>query len=303
MTAQQPPVALQNVSTLNADDFRGLIQALIPTEGIIAAGDLAVAQNGTPNMSVNVAAGSAVIAGDDTPATQGSYFVKNDATVNLAIAASDPTNPRKDIVIAQVRDSFYSVPGDDWRLTVVTGTPAASPAEPALPVDSIKLAVVAVAAAATSITNANITDSRPLAAALGGFANAAWTSYTPTLTQGATVAKTVTYAKWQRTGRMITVEGILSVTGSGTSSTGVEIGLPVAAALGGGSNGVIGTGMIYNVSTSFLFKGIADLLTTSTFCLRTVHSTSAAALGAASFTGGLASGDQVRFSVTYEAAT
>src|SRR5438046_4639276 len=30
---------------------------------------------------------------------QGTYFVENDATVNKAIAASDPTNPRIDIVV------------------------------------------------------------------------------------------------------------------------------------------------------------------------------------------------------------
>jgi hypothetical protein len=164
----QPPVALQNVATLNSDDFRGLIQALVPTEGIIASGDLAVTQNGTPNMSVNVAAGAAVIVGDDTPATQGSYFVKNDATKNLTVTAADPTNPRKDIVIAQVRDSFYSGSDNDWRLAVIAGTPAASPSEPSLPNNALKLAVISVVAGATSITTAVISNTRPIAQPLAG---------------------------------------------------------------------------------------------------------------------------------------
>ena len=44
--------------------------------------------------------------------------------------------------------------------TVVAGTAAASPTAPATPTNSISLATIAVAAGATSILNANITDTR-----------------------------------------------------------------------------------------------------------------------------------------------
>lgn len=271
MTAQQPPVALQNVSTLNADDFRRLIKALVPTEGIIASGDLAVTQNGTPNMSVNVAAGGAVIVGDDTPATQGSYYVWNDATVNLVIAASDPTNPRKDIVIAQVRDSFYSVAGDDWRLTVVTGTPAASPAEPALPTDSIKLAVVTVAAAATSITNAAIADSRTVAAGLSGIVNQAWGTYTPTLTAaGANPTMgtaSIRKGRYQQINR--TVSGWANIkfgtSGSAPGTGNYYVTLPVAARppdATEGSINAVGSAICFNYSSSGAFVATALLLPT-----------------------------------------
>lgn len=301
MSELQPPVALQNVSTLNADDFRGLIQALVPTEGIIASGNLAVVENGTPNMSVNVAAGAAIIAGDDTPTTQGSYFVKNDATKNLTVTAADPTNPRKDIVVARVRDAFYSGSDNDWLLAVVAGTPAASPAEPALPNNALKLAVITVAAAATTVTNAVITDSRTMATPLGATADAPWTSYTPTLQQGVTtVAKTITYARYEKKGRTVTVQVLMTCTGSGSASNTIKIGLPFAAATN--SALVAGTFRLYNASGPNNFVGAGAMFsTTSVHCLTNNNSQR---LGDASsaFSSALASGDVLTLDLTYEAS-
>lgn len=142
-----------------AENDRNFIAALIGTAGIVGAADLLVTANGTPNMTVNVAAGAAFIKGTETT-YQGVYHVFNDAPVSLAIAASDPTNPRIDIVVAQVRDAFYSGASNDFRLVVVTGTPAGAPAAPATPADSIVLARVAVAALVTTVVAGNITDYR-----------------------------------------------------------------------------------------------------------------------------------------------
>lgn len=142
--------------------------------GIVNSTDLAVTQNGTPNMSVNVAGGTVVIPGTES-STQGVYVVENIGTLNVAIAASDPTNARKDLIIAKVQDSAYSGATDAASIVAVTGTPAASPAEPAAPANSWVLAVVTVAAGATSVTNAAISDQRTTrsgqegrAAAVGG---------------------------------------------------------------------------------------------------------------------------------------
>lgn len=143
------------------------------SHGVTGSTDLAVTQNGTPNMSVNVAAGRAFIrSGNASSIAAATYAAMNDATVNVAISAADPTNPRIDLVVIQVRDTNYGEAASDARLTVVTGTPAASPAVPALTSfpNSLVLAQVAVAAAVTTITNANITDKRTRAHALGGFA-------------------------------------------------------------------------------------------------------------------------------------
>lgn len=135
-------------------------KALRLVAGVCASGDMAVAQNGTPNMSVNVAAGQAVIDGSENTVLQGSYIVTNDAVVNKAVAASDPTNPRNDLVIAKVQDALYSGGTTAWSIAVVTGTPAGSPVDPAIPNNAIPLARVRVDATVTTIVNAKITDLR-----------------------------------------------------------------------------------------------------------------------------------------------
>jgi len=159
MTERTPPLHQQNATTHTAAGDRSLIQSLYGGREGVTDGGLTVAQNGTPNMSVNVAAGRAVVLGDDSGEQQ-LYHIWNDGTVNKMISAADPTNPRRDLVIAEVRDTLYGGAANDWRIRVVTGTPAGSPADPATPNNAIVLARVAVAAAATSITNANITDLR-----------------------------------------------------------------------------------------------------------------------------------------------
>ena len=139
--------------------------------GIIDAIDLAVTQNGTPDMSVNVAAGRAIIrSGGSSSLLQGCYAALNDATVNVSIAASDATNPRIDYIVLQVRDSNYGESAADARLVAITGTPAGVPAAPSLASypNCVVLAQIAVAAAVTTIVTANITDKRTRANALGG---------------------------------------------------------------------------------------------------------------------------------------
>jgi hypothetical protein len=148
-----------------ATTFRQAFGGVVNTGGICGAGEYAVAQSGTPAMSVQVAAGRAWVAGGYvsppsgfTWTTQGMYSVFNDAAVTLTIATSNPTNPRIDVVYLQVQDSFYSGGTDAAILGVVTGTPAPSPTVPAIPTNAISLANIAVAANATTIVNANITN-------------------------------------------------------------------------------------------------------------------------------------------------
>lgn len=133
-------------------------------------GELEVTENTSPDMNVRVASGIASIPGTEN-SVQGNYFVGNDATVTLSIAAADGTNPRIDLVVFNVRDSFYSGADDDAQLQVLTGTPASTPAEPTVPDNAIVLARVDVAAGETSIEDADITDRRHFNAALGGFIN------------------------------------------------------------------------------------------------------------------------------------
>lgn len=87
-------------------------------------------------------------------------------TLNLAVA--DVTNPRIDLVYAVVVDNGNST--SYGAFTVLTGTPASSPAAP-VPVAGttyLALAQVTVPANATSLTGGNIADVRQYTVAVGG---------------------------------------------------------------------------------------------------------------------------------------
>ena len=180
-TAENTRLALQGFWGSATGSFAGGVSAVDAAHGVVRAEStqLQVTQNGTPNMSVNVAAGACFIRGTES-ATQGCYHFAVDATVNLSIDASDPTNARRDLIVAQVRDSGYSGSDNDARLFVVKGTAAGSPADPTVPANCLVLARVQVNAGATTITTANITDlrtyARPWNAAWGQVASATRTS-------------------------------------------------------------------------------------------------------------------------------
>ena len=128
-----------------------------------------------------------------------------------------------------------------------------------------------------------------------------WTSYTPTLTQSATVTKTVTYAKYMKVGRLVTVNLQLACTSSGTAANAVVVGLPLAAAAT--ASGVWGTGVVFDASANLNYGGIAAPQSTTTFALLPTSADSNNYLGAAVFTAALASGDIVLASLHYEAAS
>lgn len=158
MALRTPPSWLQNGSH-PAENDRLTMQAIFASTGIIGASSLAVSQNGTPNMSVNVAAGWGAVVGN-YQANMGVYTFYNDAATNLVVTANSSGNPRIDRVVATINDTYYTGSTNNVTFTVVAGTPAASPVAPATPTNSISLATIAVANGASSIVNANITDTR-----------------------------------------------------------------------------------------------------------------------------------------------
>ena len=129
-----------------------------------SGGGLAVSAGS--GMSVNVSTGYAVIP-SSSGSTYGGYLgAAMSATSGLTVATSDPVNPRIDLVCATVSDVGTS--SSYWELQVITGTPAASPAAPALPSNSIPLASVLVPAGSTNVSGGNITDARIFVAGQGG---------------------------------------------------------------------------------------------------------------------------------------
>src|ERR1700750_1428476 len=188
MTAVQPPGYIQALSSHTAETDRGSFNALVLRARIggsvlksrggvnpALGGAFVVQQNGTPNMTVNVLSGVALVPGSEG-SKQGVYSCVNDATLNVGLSASDPTNPRIDLIVAKVQDAQYSGATNSWSIVSVTGTPAGSPSAPAAPNNSVILAQVAVAANTTTIVNANITDKRPFLTAVGGIITCTSTS-------------------------------------------------------------------------------------------------------------------------------
>jgi len=128
----------------------------------------------------------------------------------------------------------------------------------------------------------------------------AWTSWTPTLTQSGAVTKTVDEAKYMKVGRIVHLAIDLSVTGSGSASNVVEISnLPFAAAAANAK--AIGVAFIFDASAADNHTGIAFL--ESTTQIRFLATRVSGVLGTQQFTAALASGDAVRMSATYEAAS
>ena len=156
MAEVTPPLFVDSDNAYGADEL-GLPFRDIVGEGVVEDGDLLVSQRAAgANMSVDVAAGAAWVQGDTDADRQPTYRVYNDATVNLAVTAADPALDRLDLVIAEVLDSAFTGSSKTWRLRIVDGTPAASPAEPALPDTSVKLAVLDIARDIASISRADL---------------------------------------------------------------------------------------------------------------------------------------------------
>jgi hypothetical protein len=168
--AEQTPLFVDTDGTYGADEL-GLPFRDLMGEGVVEDGDLAVSQHAAgANMQVDVAAGACWIKGDTDSNLQPTYRCYNDAVKSVTLDAADATNPRIDLIIAQVNDSAFTGSQKGFVIDKVTGTPAATPAEPALPDTAIKLAVIDVAANASSIVTADITDTRPRASVGAGVA-------------------------------------------------------------------------------------------------------------------------------------
>lgn len=124
---------------------------------------------------------------------------------------------------------------------------------------------------------------------------AAWTGYTPTLTQSATVTKTVNRAAYMKVGRTVKVNGYLSVTSAGTAANNVSVGLPVAPS----ADLQVGSAYILDTSTSTRY-----ICTCLTFggVLIFQHDTSGLNNFGVTPAVTLANGDAIAYSIEYEAA-
>ena len=124
----------------------------------------------------------------------------------------------------------------------------------------------------------------------------AWQSWTPTVTQGVNVTVTNTRSRFARYGRTIHVTCDLAVTGTGTTATAIIVSLPTNAAA---STPAVGSGLVFDTSASVNYSGFSLLASTTTVgflpdgVIDYIGATPSFAL---------ASGDSIRFGITYEAA-
>lgn len=151
-----------------------------------------------------------------------------------------------------------------------------------------------------AIWNQDVVDNQTAAFPLGV---GAWTTYTPDLEQNnVAVTKTVTRATYMRVGRTVWVHVQLAVTGTGTAAQRIDVGLPVTAAFG--SNACIGSGYLFDTSATTNYPFVVLVLAGGTQVAFLPTSTDQANfLGSGVFTAALASGDNITFTATYEAAT
>lgn len=123
------------------------------------ANDFAVSESSPQAMSVDVASGGGLIG-----LAASFAWMHSQASVTLAIDPADVTNPRWDLIVL-TRDANTGV--RQSKLEVVTGTPDASPSDPALTQTETKyqfpIARVVVGASETVITDSDITDLRTYA--------------------------------------------------------------------------------------------------------------------------------------------
>lgn len=146
--------------------FSGLLvpSAIQVMSGILPGGGAWSVSPGS-GMQVIVGTGTAVIA-SSVGVTDGGYICTALTTSALTVAGSDPVNPRIDLVCATANDLGNSSSAGEFQ--IIAGVPAAIPAAPSLPPNSLALAQVLVPALSSSVSSGNITDERMFTVLHGG---------------------------------------------------------------------------------------------------------------------------------------
>ena len=166
------------------DEFGHLLVTTRQTTGEVVEG-LTVAANGSPNMSVNVAYGTAKVP-TGSAGTAYAYHVALDGTENITITTANGSNPRNDLIVLYVdksvtpSQSYTNNSNNVLKVVAVAGTPASTPADPnTAAIQSvigaanpyIILARVVVGAGVTQINSGNITDLRSMVTFNSGILN------------------------------------------------------------------------------------------------------------------------------------
>lgn len=131
-----------------------------------------------------------------------------------------------------------------------------------------------------------------------------WYTYTPTLYQGATVvSKTVDSARYTRMGKTGIVQVRMTVTGSGTANSGLQVSLPTdLVPASRGSFYPQGIATVYDSSAALLAMAAVDVVTYGLAIFFSTSGTFDNSMGnsGTTFSAALANNDRIGFTVTYE---
>jgi len=243
---------------------------IVPNGSIVNAtpdtGDFALQANGTPDMNLDVLAGSALVTGTPTSGVSQRVLVVNSATIDdgITIAANSTGGTRYDWIYIKLDPDKMKDPasGADDVATIFTSRSTSSTTDDGTPPTyGLNIAVVTVANGATTIANSAITDARvfagqPIAVSdIRQTSQSAWQSWTPTWTNLTAGNGTVT-ARYMQIGK--TVFYILKfVLGSSSAiGTSPNFSLPVTAKTGAPWD--IGSS---HIGTTYILDSAADELT------------------------------------------
>lgn len=149
--------------------------------GVATATDLSVAPLATPGASVRVLPGVALILNASTGGEEQTYTARLPQEDTVAIAATDSSGSRNDLVIARVEDPFMA--GEPWQqpadvtvgpyvyTRVLSNVPASAIASPQAAADyveaqgfsAIPLAGISLPASTATVTSGDIVDLRTVA--------------------------------------------------------------------------------------------------------------------------------------------
>lgn len=149
-------------------DVNGNLQSI---EGGVVGPKNQLIVTGSGTMTLAVSAGVAVVP-RATLEPPGVYLCYNNAATSVTVPIA-ATNQRNDILCARVNDSEEGNVGDNWEFFLVAGAALASPVDPTVPANYVKLARINVKAAALNggvdkITSAQVTDLRTFVSGMGG---------------------------------------------------------------------------------------------------------------------------------------
>lgn len=157
--------AIDQMTNHTAADLRSALNDFIDQEGVLdlAGGHYEVTEKGTPDMSVDVAAGIAYILNDsftEFASSQHYWDTLLDASTNVSISSNASGSTRYDIVCIKINTAATpdANASNVASIVVVEGTPGAG--VPATPSNHLKLAEITIASGETAITNSEIADTR-----------------------------------------------------------------------------------------------------------------------------------------------